>query len=737
MKKSKKTKTSKQDLKSKTKPYRLKIPLIQGFEEQQIIETNSGEYIQIFKILSPDPKQALSYNKLIFEQKMEKLLTSFGNRFKIQFLAINRLIPTTQYLDTITVSDMDSLNPSPFEAPKQNVVDAYNNVLKEVVDVGHNNTHRDNYMVISYQAAIPNDVISADKSFKQIYTELVHQFDDIYGIQIKTLRLLEMLQLLYTYFNPRGIGFENRLDIGRGKCELKNLRYLKLGLRDLIAPNGWDTNNKYIDYSILNKQSKTPTFTRSFFIAHVSDSISDNTISELMSVSASMTYSIHMEQLCQDELLAAFEKSDEQNSVTIASNLRDTLENKKRRAIVNHQDLNIKNDRTYFTHQSLKVLKEHQSTDSRLFSCTMTITLTSDTLESLDNDSKLLEITASKLGCIIKRMDLNQRSGFISTLPLCFQDAACSIGLFSRTISLLTGINIKATGRYMGLYQGLNAINDNLILLNRKNNRNLTGIIAGSHHTGKSYQCQRDIINTYISTQDRINIVTTGNNYDALVKLMGGTIHNSIDTDIYEMVPNYGVAEDSMKYKEVFFNALYAMRKGDFTPSTATMSRESRVNLYKISSLEDLLRIMDYLWNRTITDKLTKITNWTYFDYIDGLLHSPLGADYLFSYVNKANQVRSILTFVIDETYRIIDNTEANVTLEILLKDSGFIKLLSLDPIERDFFTNTCNIPYSLRSHISNKGLSQGLILTDSSSIPFDDSVLPLNHPFNQLFKET
>lgn len=74
------------------------------------------------------------------------------------------------------------------------------------------------------------------------------------------------------------------------------------------------------------------------------------------------------------------------------------------------------------------------------------------------------------------------------------------------------------------LYYGLNALSNNLIMVDRKKLKNPNGLILGTPGSGKSFSAKREITNAFLVTDDDIIICDPESEYTALVKKLKGQV---------------------------------------------------------------------------------------------------------------------------------------------------------------------------------------------------------------------
>jgi hypothetical protein len=77
------------------------------------------------------------------------------------------------------------------------------------------------------------------------------------------------------------------------------------------------------------------------------------------------------------------------------------------------------------------------------------------------------------------------------------------------------------------LYCGLNALSNNLIMVDRKLLKNPNGLILGTPGAGKSFSAKREIFNVFLVTDDDIIICDPEAEYGPLVGRLHGRLLES------------------------------------------------------------------------------------------------------------------------------------------------------------------------------------------------------------------
>ena len=127
-------------------------------------------------------------------------------------------------------------------------------------------------------------------------------------------------------------------------------------------------------------------------------------------------------------------------------------------------------------------------------------------------------------------LDVYKRQGLMSSLPL----ADCQIEIQRGLTTSSTAIFVPFTTQELfdngkeSLYYGLNALSNNLIMVDRKKLKNPNGLILGTPGSGKSFSAKREICNAFLVTDDDIIICDPEAEYAPLVeRLHGQVIHIS------------------------------------------------------------------------------------------------------------------------------------------------------------------------------------------------------------------
>ena len=138
------------------------------------------------------------------------------------------------------------------------------------------------------------------------------------------------------------------------------------------------------------------------------------------------------------------------------------------------------------------LLKELQSQNERMFLVTFLVLNTGKTEQELETNVFQAVSIAQKHNCELCRLDFQQEQGLMSSLPL----ADCQIEIQRGLTTSSTAIFVPFTTQELfdngkeSLYYGLNALSNNLIMVDRKKLKNPNGLILGTPGSGKSFSAK-------------------------------------------------------------------------------------------------------------------------------------------------------------------------------------------------------------------------------------------------------
>ena len=394
--------------------------------------------------------------------------------------------------------------------------DAFDDVRMEYAQMLHNQLAKGNngllkskYITFAIEA---DNLAMARPKLERIETDILNNFK-VLGVTAYPLNGVERLKVLYETLNPETeTPFTFTYD-----------QVLKTGLRtkDFIAPT-----------SLLFKSGKDfmmgDTYGAVSYLQILAPELTDKMLAEFLDVDKNLIVTMHVQSLDQLKAIKLIK-----SKVTDINRMK--IEEQKK-AVRSGYDMEIiPSDLTTYGGDAKKLLDDLQSRNERMFLVTVLFLNTAKTRQELDNAVFQVAGIAQKYNCALRRLDYMQEDGLMSSLPLGFNHIPIRRALTTTAAAIFVPFTTQEL--FMGgesLYYGLNALSNNIIMVDRKKLKNPNGLILGTPGSGKSFAAKREITNAFFVTKDDIIIGDPEGEYFPLVHALGGqVIHISATSHDY------------------------------------------------------------------------------------------------------------------------------------------------------------------------------------------------------------
>ena len=389
--------------------------------------------------------------------------------------------------------------------------------------------------------------IEAD-SIKQAKPRLAHVMNDILnnfrqlGVMARPLNGKDRLKLMHDMFHMGDP--EDRFHF-----DWKWLAKSGLSVKDFIAPTAFAFPGSRI-FQMGNLYGSMS------YLAITASDLSDQLLKDFLDMESSEIITMHIQSVDQTEAIKTVKH-------TITELDRSKIEEQKK-AVRSGYDMDIiPSDLATYGKDAKALLQELQSQNERMFLITFLIMNTGRTKQELETNVFQASSIAQKHNCMLRRLDYQQENGLMSSLPL----ARNLIEIQRALTTSSTAIFVPFTTQELfqngkeALYYGLNALSNNLIMVDRKALKNPNGLILGTPGSGKSFSAKREIANAFLVTDDDIIICDPEAEYTALVQRFDGqVIHISPTSSQYinpmDINANYSEEDNPIALKADFILSL-------------------------------------------------------------------------------------------------------------------------------------------------------------------------------------
>ena len=426
----------------------------------------------------------------IFESWCD-FLNYFDSSIHVQLSFINHKSSMSEYEKVIRIK------------PKNDAFDdvraEYAQMLQAQLAKGNNGLVRSKYITFSIEA---NTYQEAKPRLERIETDILNNFK-VLGVTAYPLNGEDRLKILYETFNPET---ENPF-----RFSYDQLMQTGLSTKDYVAPT-----------SFVFKSGKMFTMGKTMgaasYLQILAPELTDKMLADFLDMDKSLIVNIHIQSLDQAKAIKLVK-----GKVTDINRMK--IEEQKK-AVRSGYDMDIiPSDLSTYGNDAHRLLEDLQSRNERMFLVTVLFLNTAKTRQDLENAVFQTAGIAQKFNCVLRRLDYLQEEGLMSSVPL-------GINLVPITRALTTtatAIFVPFTTQELfmpgeSLYYGLNALSNNMIMVDRKKLKNPNGLILGTPGAGKSFSAKREITNAFFVTEDDIIIGDPEGEYYPLVHALGGQV---------------------------------------------------------------------------------------------------------------------------------------------------------------------------------------------------------------------
>ena len=380
------------------------------------------------------------------------------------------------------------------------VRDEYSEVLLHQMEAGNNGLTKTKYLTFGIHA---ESMKTAKPRLIHIETDILNNFKRL-GVRAKTLNGSERLELMHRQFHMG--------DDAKFHFDWKYLAGSGLSVKDFIAPSSFAfPTGRYFQMGDMYG-------CMSFLSIDASD-ISDRLLADFLSMESSQIVTMHIKSVDQNEAIKTIKH-------TITELDRSKIEEQKKAVRAGYDMDIIPSDLATYGKDAKALLKELQSQNERMFLLTFLVMNTGRTKQELENNVFQAVSIAQKHNCNLVRLDYQQEQGLMSTLPLASNLIEIQRGMTTSSTAIFvpfTTQELFQNGKE-ALYYGLNALSNNMIMVDRKKLKNPNALILGTPGSGKSFSAKREIANAFLVTDDDIIISDPESEYSPLVARFGGQV---------------------------------------------------------------------------------------------------------------------------------------------------------------------------------------------------------------------
>ncbi len=413
----------------------------------------------------------------------------------------------------------------------------YETFLRDQLAKGNNGLIKTKYLTFGIEA---ETLKAAKPRLERIEIDLLNNFKRL-GVAAAPLTGDDRLRIMHGMFHmDEQLPFRFSWDL---------LPLSGLSVKDFIAPSSFEfrTGRSFTMGKKLGAVS---------FLQILAPELNDRMLADFLDMESSVIVTMHVQSVDQVKAIKTIKRK-------ITDLQKMTIEEQKK-AVRSGYDMDIiPSDLATYGNEAKKLLQELQSRNERMFLLTFLVLNVAGTRQQLDNNIFQASSIAQKYNCALTRLDFQQEEGLMASLPLGYNPVEIQRGLTTSSVAIFvpfTTQELFQTGKE-ALYCGLNALSNNLIMVDRKLLKNPNGLILGTPGSGKSFSAKREMSNVFFVTDDDIIICDPEAEYGPLVQRLGGQVIKISPTSTDFINPmdlnlNYSDDENPLSLKSDFILSL-------------------------------------------------------------------------------------------------------------------------------------------------------------------------------------
>ena len=456
-------------------------------------------------------------------------LNYFDSSVRFQLSFVNMSANKDNYARYITISpqgdDFDSIRLE------------YTQMLQNQLARGNNGLIKTKYLTFGVEA---DGLKAAKPRLERIETDILNNFKRL-GVAAEPMNGMERLRLLH------GMLHMDEQEPFRFSWDW--LAPSGLSVKDFIAPSSFEfrTGRSFGVGRRIGCAS---------FLQILAPELNDRMLADFLDMESSLIVSMHVQSVDQVKAIKTIKRK-------ITDLQKMTIEEQKKAVRAGYDMDIIPSDLATYGTEAKKLLQDLQSRNERMFLLTFIVVNTAGSRQQLDNNVFQAASIAQKYNCQLTRLDFRQEEGLMSSLPLGLNQIEIQRGLTTSSVAIFipfTTQELFQDGKE-ALYCGLNALSNNLIMVDRKRLKNPNGLILGTPGSGKSFAAKREITNVFLVTDDDIIICDPEAEYGPLVERLHGQVIKISPTSPHYINPmdlnlNYSDDENPLSLKSDFILSL-------------------------------------------------------------------------------------------------------------------------------------------------------------------------------------
>lgn len=463
------------------------IPISTVYDDG-LFRVGKNQYSRTYKFEDINYQVASEADKETMFERYCALLNSLDSNATTKITINNRKLNQADFEKRIFIKEQDdNLNEYRRE---------YNQMLLAKATAG-NSIMQEKYITVTVTEKSADD---ARQYFNRFSASLAIQLNKL-GSKCTALGAIERLRIFYDFYRS---GEESDFAF-----DLKDSRRKGHSFEDYICPDSMEIQK---DHIVLGER-----YARVLFLKEYANFLKDDFVTELTTRCKNMMLSIDMLPLPTGKAVREVE--------TRLLGTETNITNWQRKQNANNNfSAEVPYDLEMQRQELREFLDDLSSRDQKMMLSVLTIVITADTLDELNQQTKSMQELARERVSQIAVLKFQQLDGLHTVLPAGMQKLDIFRTLITESLAIQIPFRVQEIAHAKGIFYGQNVISKNMILADRTQLLNGNSFILGVSGSGKSFAAKCEITNHMLATDADILIIDPEREYAPLVRALGGEV---------------------------------------------------------------------------------------------------------------------------------------------------------------------------------------------------------------------
>ncbi len=310
--------------------------------------------------------------------------------------------------------------------------------------------------------------------------------------------------------------------------------------KTVLSPSGLNIKPGYVE--MLDGTGAVRKYARTVYVKEYATFVSDNALYVALGIPKATCLSIDVSIVDPAEALKMAERSLDEVEKSITKWQMSQNKSQNFSAEIPYKMRNQRDEVEAF-------VRDLNERDQCMCMTCVSIFLMGDTLEELDNDTKLVIDNAQRAGLMLTIPKYQQMEGLNTAIPLGCDELSFRRMLTTESLAIQMPFKTQNIMHKGGTYYGINPLSKKIITANRFKLINHNEFILGASGSGKSVTAKLEILATALKGDTDILIIDPEREYNSIVAALGGervilSSGGQTHLNAMECSAGYGIDED-------------------------------------------------------------------------------------------------------------------------------------------------------------------------------------------------